>query len=87
MSLLVRGNRPTGRGGARGQIDRSVREVCLLGVAQPAAGWESGERLVWGGRIYRISATHSLAQARDDERVRYVHLTASGPMATRSQEG
>lgn len=76
MSILVCG-RPSveSRGKGRGTAP-SVREVCLLGVQQAEASWAHGERLEWGGRVYRVSAT----QARDEMQsgpIRYLHLTAS----------
>jgi hypothetical protein len=48
----------------------SVREVCLLGDRSAPACAE-GDRLEWGGRLYRVEALHEA-----DGSTRYLHLAA-----------
>jgi hypothetical protein len=77
MSILVHGQRSErSLAGARRAEGPSVREVCLLGVRQPSTSWTSGDRLEWGGRLYRVEATQSRADdAGVGEGTRYVYLT------------
>ena len=70
MSILVGGVRPARRGGTP-----SVREVCLVGIARPASGWASGDRVTFSGRVYRVEATGTRSSL-EDEAPRYVHLAA-----------
>lgn len=70
MSILLGGARSRRR--AAGP---SVREVCLLGIDRRAPGWESGERVTFSGRVYRVEATRARS-GREDESARYVHLSA-----------
>lgn len=62
----------------------SVREVCLLGISRAAAGWESGERLRWGGRSYRVveSVQRQPSSLADEERTRYLYLAAQALVDT-----
>lgn len=79
MATLTRGSQPRLRPAGRLQDrTRSVREICLVGLApgEPGSGWEPDqERLALIGRGYRVVSR----QPGFDSEGGYLHLSVEEP--------